>query len=133
MPVRSLADAPQSHAVLFDVTPRQLEVMVGEDLSSSYHAGSRAYRYGTAAFKIDYALAGPTPWRPPACAQSATVHLRGMYEQIARSEADTAARRVADAPFVWIAQQSLFDSTRAPAGNTRGGRTVRCPMDLTST
>jgi phytoene dehydrogenase-like protein len=78
--------------------------MVGEHLSASYRARLRAYRYGTAAFKIDYALAGPIPWRSPACAQSATVHLGGAYEEIVRSEADTAAGRIADAPFVVIAQ-----------------------------
>ena len=84
MPVRSVADVPQSHAVLFEVTPRQLEIIAGEHLSASYRARLRAYRYGTAALKIDYALAGPIPWRSPASAQSATVHLGGTYEEIAQ-------------------------------------------------
>jgi phytoene dehydrogenase-like protein len=120
-PVRSLADVPQSRCVLFDVTPRQLDMIAGEHLSASYRARLRAYRYGTAAFKIDYALAGPIPWRSPACAQAATVHLGGTYDEIARSEADAAAGRIADAPLVVIAQQSLFDSTRAPGETHRVG------------
>jgi phytoene dehydrogenase-like protein len=110
--------------------------MVGEHLSASYRARLRAYRYGTAAFKIDYALAGPIPWRSPACAQSATVHLGGAYEEIVRSEADTAAGRIADAPFVVIAQQSLLDSTRAPAGKHTGWAYCHVPhgsdVDMTS-
>jgi phytoene dehydrogenase-like protein len=58
---------------------------------------------------------------PPAGAQSETVHYGGAHEEIVRSEADTAAGRIADTPFAVLAQQSLFDSKRAPAGRSHGG------------
>jgi phytoene dehydrogenase-like protein len=119
-PVRSLADVPPSRAVLFDVTPRQLETIAGEHVSVSYRTRLRRFQYGPAAFKIDYALSAPIPWRAPACARAATVHLGGTYDEIARSESAASTGRIADAPFVLVAQQSLFDGTRAPAGQHTG-------------
>jgi phytoene dehydrogenase-like protein len=112
--VRSLKDLPPSRAVLFDVTPRQLLAIAGESFSPSYGRRLAGFRYGTAVFKIDYALSATIPWRSPACAQAATIHVGGSYEEIARSEADVGRGRVADAPFVLVAQQSQFDDTRAP-------------------
>jgi hypothetical protein len=45
--------------------------------------------------------------------------LGGPYEEIARSEADTAAGRIAEASFVLVAQQCLFDRHVPPAGKLR--------------
>jgi phytoene dehydrogenase-like protein len=119
-PVRSLDDIPRSRAVLFDVTPRQLDAIAGDHFSSRYRQQLRRFRYGPGAFKIDYALSGPIPWRVESCRRAATVHVAGTYEEIARSEADAADGRICDRPFVLVAQQSQFDSTRAPAGRHTG-------------
>ena len=119
-PIRSLRDLPPAKAVLFDVTPRQLEAIAGPSLSSSYRAQLRRFRYGPGVFKIDYALAGPIPWRSPECRDAATVHLGGTFEEIAESEADANAGRICDRPFVLVAQQSQFDPSRAPAGRQTG-------------
>jgi hypothetical protein len=63
--------------------------MGGEHLSVSYRARLRAYRYGTARSRS--ITRWPTPYRGVRPrAQSATVHLGGTYEKMARSEADTA-------------------------------------------
>jgi phytoene dehydrogenase-like protein len=118
--VRSFADVPPSRAVLFDLTPRQLDAIAGSALSPSYRRRLQRFRYGAAAFKIDYALSAPIPWRSPECAQAATVHVGGTYEEIARSEADANAGRICGAPFVLVAQQSHFDESRAPAGMHTG-------------
>jgi phytoene dehydrogenase-like protein len=118
--VRSLADVPVSRAVLLDVTPRQLLAIAGTELSGSYRRRLERFRYGAAAFKIDYALSAKIPWRAPACADAATVHVGGSYEEIARSESDAYGGRHAEAPFVLVAQQSSFDDTRAPAGQQTG-------------
>jgi phytoene dehydrogenase-like protein len=118
--VRSLDDLPASRAVLFDVAPGQLERIAGSALSPSYRQRLRRFRHGPGAFKIDYALAEPIPWRSAECRRAGTVHLGGEYEAIARSERDVSAGRVSDAPFVLVAQQSLFDSTRAPDGRHTG-------------
>ncbi len=113
-PVRALADVPPSRAVLFDVTPRQFAAIAGDALTAGYRRRLQRFEYGPGVFKIDYALAEPVPWRSPACARAATVHLGGTAGEIARSEADTSAGRIADAPFVLVAQQSHMDVTRAP-------------------
>jgi phytoene dehydrogenase-like protein len=114
--VGSLADIPASRAVLFDVTPRQLHAIAGRDLSPAYRRLLEGFRYGPGAFKIDYALSAKIPWRAPVCAEAATVHVGGTYEEIARSEADASRGRISDLPFVIVAQQSHFDESRAPTG-----------------
>jgi phytoene dehydrogenase-like protein len=118
--IRALCDIPPARAVLFDVTPRQLIAIAGSRLSAAYRRQLERFRYGPGAFKIDYALSEPIPWRLSACASAATVHLGGTYEEVAASEAATNAGRVPDAPFVLIAQQSHFDDSRAPAGHHTG-------------
>jgi len=129
--VRSLKDLPASRAVLFDLTPRQLLNVAGSALSASYRRQLARFRYGPGAFKIDYALSGPIPWRAAACANAATVHVGGTLEDVARSEADANAGRIADAPFVLVAQQSQFDSTRAPAGMHTGWAYCHVPHGAT--
>jgi phytoene dehydrogenase-like protein len=118
--VRSLADLPASRAVVLDLTPRQVDAVAGDALSPRYRRRLRRFRYGPAAFKIDYALSAPIPWRARECAEAATVHVGGTFEEIARAEADANAGRVPDTPFVLVAQQSQFDATRAPAGQHTG-------------
>ncbi len=65
---------------------------------------------------MDYALSAPLPWKAPECLRAATVHLGGTFEEIAASEKTIRSGKNADRPFVLLAQPSLFDSTRAPAG-----------------
>jgi phytoene dehydrogenase-like protein len=129
--VRSLGDIPDSRAVLFDVTPRQLLGIAAGELSASYRRQLQRFRYGAAAFKIDYALAAKIPWRATECAAAATVHVGGSYEEIARSEADANGGRICDAPFVLVAQQSHFDATRAPAGRHTGWAYCHVPNGAT--
>jgi phytoene dehydrogenase-like protein len=118
--VRSMAQLPPAKAVLFDITPRQLLAVASDGLSPGYRAGLGRFRYGPGAFKIDYALSDRIPWVAPECADAATVHVGGTFDEIARAEADVNAGRVPDAPFVLVAQQSNFDATRAPAGRHTG-------------
>ncbi len=115
-PVRSLADLPDSKAVLFDVTPRQLLAICGDALPPGYRRRLGRFRYGPAAFKVDYALSEPIPWTNADCRRAGSVHLGGTFEEIARGEAEVAAGRVPDRPFVLVGQQSLVDPSRAPKG-----------------
>src|SRR5205814_4411469 len=75
---------------------------------------------GPGVFKVDWALDGPIPWRAEECAKSATVHVGGTIEEIASHEADIWKGRNGGKPFVLVAQQTLFDATRAPAGKHTG-------------
>lgn len=70
------------------------------------------YRFGPGAFKLDWALSAPIPWRDDRCTQAATVHLGATYDEIAASE-----RNPGDSPpFVLLTQPSRWDDSRAPAG-----------------
>ena len=114
--VRSLADLPAARAVLLDVTPRALLTMAGDRLPSGYAAALRRFRYGAGVCKVDFALAGPVPWANEACRQAGTLHLGGTYEEIAAAEAQVAAGRHPDAPYVLVTQPGVADPARAPAG-----------------
>jgi phytoene dehydrogenase-like protein len=120
--VDRLRDLPPADVTLCDVTPRQLLALAGEQFSTAYRNGLRGYRYGPAAFKVDYALSCPIPWAAEQCRRSATVHVGGSLEDVAASESAMSHSRVADRPFLLVAQPSLFDPTRAPtpvAGHRR--------------
>jgi phytoene dehydrogenase-like protein len=116
VPVSSLDQLPPSRAVLFDVTPKQLAAIAGDELPGRFRRQLGRYRYGPGVFKIDWALDGPVPWTAEACHCAGTVHLGGTLDEVAASERDIAEGRHPDRPFVLIAQQSRFDPTRAPAG-----------------
>lgn len=115
-PVRKLNELPPARVVLCDLTPRQLLEIGAENLSSSYKRRLERYRYGMAAFKLDWALSGPLPWKAPECARAATLHLGGTFEEIAFSEASAWGGKHAERPFILAAQPSLFDPSRAPEG-----------------
>jgi len=101
---------------MLDVTPRQLLAIAGEGLPPGYRRTLGRYRYGPGVCKVDWALAGPIPWRAAACARAGTVHLGGTSGEIARSARAPWQERHDPRPFVLLAQPTLFDPTRAPAG-----------------
>jgi phytoene dehydrogenase-like protein len=103
-------------AVLLDITPRQFLKIAAHRMPANYQRAMESFRYGPAAFKIDYALDAPIPWRSAECTQVGTVHLGGTLSEIALAERQTANGRPAERPFVLVAQPSLFDGSRAPAG-----------------
>jgi phytoene dehydrogenase-like protein len=114
--VRSLGEFPARSPVLCDVTPRQLLRMAGSRLPDSYCRKLERYRYGPGVFKVDWALNAPIPWQSPECALAATVHVGGTLEEIAASERAAWNGESCERPFVLLAQPSIFDPTRAPAG-----------------
>jgi phytoene dehydrogenase-like protein len=118
--VSSIDELPPARAVLCDVTPRQLLQIAGPRLPDGYRRQLQRYRYGPAAFKVDWALDGPIPWRAAECARAATVHVGGTLTEIAASERAAWQGQPCDRPFVLVAQQSLFDPTRAPPGKHVG-------------
>jgi phytoene dehydrogenase-like protein len=111
-----MADLPVHRVALFDVAPRGLLRIAGDRLSGRYRRALERYRYGPGVFKLDLAIEGSIPWRDRELLRAGTVHLGGTLEEIARSEAEVAAGRTPERPFVLLAQQSLFDGSRAPEG-----------------
>jgi phytoene dehydrogenase-like protein len=114
--VTSLRELPPAHTVICDITPRQLLALAADTLPPRYRRRLERWRYGPGVFKLDYALDGPIPWRAPEVAEAATVHLGATEQEIADSERAPWQGRHADKPFVLLAQHTLFDDTRAPAG-----------------
>jgi phytoene dehydrogenase-like protein len=114
--VDSLDELPPSRAVLCDVTPRQLLRLAGERLPPAYRRRLARYRHGPGVFKLDLALSGPVPWRSRDCLRAGTLHLGGTLAEIAEAEAAVWRGRHPERPYVLVAQQSLFDPARAPAG-----------------
>jgi phytoene dehydrogenase-like protein len=115
-PVESVDDLPPARAILFDVAPRQLLKLAGRRFPESYRSALAHYRYGPGVFKIDIALSEPIPWKAEACRQAGTVHLGGTLPEIAASERAMWTGEHAERPYVLLAQQSLFDGSRAPEG-----------------
>jgi phytoene dehydrogenase-like protein len=115
-PVKSLADLPPAQATLLDISAWHFLEFAGDRLPAGYRGALERFRHSPGIFKIDYALDGPVPWLDEACRRAGTVHLGGTAEEIAASEREVAAGRIPDRPFVLVAQQSLFDPARAPAG-----------------
>ncbi len=118
--IRTLDELPAAPLVLCDIGPHALAEIVGSRLPNSFKKTLRRFRYGAAAFKLDWALDGPIPWTNPACRDAGTVHVGGSLTQIALSEAAPRCGEIAARPFVLVAQPSLFDNTRAPEGRHIG-------------
>lgn len=115
-PVATFDDIPSARVVLFDVTPRQLLNIVGDRLPSAYRNKLERFRYGPGVFKVDYALDGAIPWKAAECTQAATAHLGGTLDEIDYAENAVSRGEHPQNPFVLLAQQSLFDTSRTPNG-----------------
>lgn len=114
--IHSLSDLPAAHAILCDITPRQLVNIAGDCLPEGYKRRLQRFRYGPGSFKVDYALDGPIPWKDETCLRAGTVHLGGTFEEIMASEWQVAHGQPPEQPYVLLTQASLFDETRAPTG-----------------
>lgn len=114
--VEALAQLPESKVVLLDLAPRSVSRLAGERLPVSYRSTLGRFRYGPGVFRIDYALSDPIPWSAKECTGAGTVHVGGSLEAIASSEREVAHGKHPDRPFVLLAQPTVFDPTRAPAG-----------------
>jgi phytoene dehydrogenase-like protein len=135
--VRSPSDLPPARLYLLDVSPAQLAFIAGPLLPDGYLRRLGRYRYGPGAFKLDWALDGPIPWKDPSCLLASTVHVGGTLEEIAAGESDIWRGQHPERPFVLVCQQSQFDAARAPDGKHTGYAYCHVPggstVDLTET
>jgi phytoene dehydrogenase-like protein len=134
--VRSLDELPSAPIVLCDTGPHALAEMAPR-LPAEFRRALKRYRYGAAAFKLDWALREPIPWRNSACRRAGTVHIGGTLEEIVEAESAPARGRHAAKPFVLLAQPSLFDPSRAPTGKHTAWAYCHVPhaskIDMTAT
>ncbi len=115
-PVADVRALPAARATLLDLTTWRAAEVAGPLLPESYRKKLERFPHGPGVWKVDYALDGPIPWTAEACRQAGTVHVGGTLDEVAAGERDTNRGRMPARPFVLLAQHTLFDPTRAPAG-----------------
>ncbi len=115
-PVHSVEDFGDGAIVFSDTRAHALATLAGRRLPPMYRHKLQRFRPGPGAFKLDYALSEPIPWRAAACRRAGTVHLGGTLGAITRGERSALRGRISQRPFVLLAQPTLIDPTRAPAG-----------------
>jgi phytoene dehydrogenase-like protein len=96
--------------------PEELAALAGAGLSDRYLRALRAFPRADGAFKVDWAIAGPVPWRAREACRAGTVHVGGQVDELERQVAERRSGRFPQHPFLLVGQQSLADPSRAPAG-----------------
>lgn len=129
--ITRIHDIPDARAILFDLNPRQVAAICADALPTRYREQLTRFAHGPGVFKLDWALDRPIPWRNRDCARAATVHVGGAFEEILRSESEVMAGRAPSHPFVLVAQPSLVDSSRSPAGKHTGWAYCHVPNGCT--
>src|SRR6266478_4644254 len=114
--IENLDQLPKSRVTLFDTTVWQFAQIAGDRLPNHYRRRLENFQHAPGIFKIDYALSSPIPWKSDVCRRAGTIHLGGTMDEIASAEREIARGKIPERPFVLVAQQSLFDESRAPRG-----------------
>ncbi len=131
-PVRDVAELERTRAVFLDLTAWPAARVGASRLPKSYVQRLERFPHGPAIFKIDYALDAPIPWTAEPCRRAGTVHLGGTLAEIASAERAVGQGEMPARPFVLLAQQSLFDPTRAPAGKHTAWAYCHIPRGCTA-
>jgi phytoene dehydrogenase-like protein len=114
--IENLRALPKSRAILLDVSVWEFLRIAGQQLPLRYRRRLESFRHAPGIFKVDYALSEPIPWKAEACRRAGTIHLGGSIGEIAAAEREVLRGKIPERSFVLVAQQSLFDETRAPRG-----------------
>ncbi|MCE7081595.1 NAD(P)/FAD-dependent oxidoreductase [Streptomyces sp. ST2-7A] len=108
--VKRLDELPPARAYIFDTSPTAAARIAG--LGDAF----RSFRYGAAAFKLDYALSGPVPWTSPDAHRAGTVHLGPTAGEVDTALRAAVAGRAPEVPFLITSQPTAIDPSRAPEG-----------------
>jgi phytoene dehydrogenase-like protein len=131
------SDELDARMIFLDVMPPSALAIAGDRISSSSARRLSRWKPGPGIFKLDWALDGPIPWVDPLSSQAGTVHLGGRYEEVAAAERAVGRGEHPRRPFVLLAQQSLFDESRAPEGRHTAWAYCHVPngsdVDMTET
>ncbi|MEX2324310.1 MAG: NAD(P)/FAD-dependent oxidoreductase [Nitriliruptoraceae bacterium] len=133
--VRAMRDLPRAAVTLFDVGPHALAEIMGDDKGRLPRKLNR-YRYGPAAFKVDYVVDGDIPWDDPEVRLAGTVHLGGTFDEIERNELAVSTGDLPERPFVLLTQPHVADPSRGSGGRipiwTYAHVPNGCQRDVTS-
>ncbi|WP_063040538.1 phytoene desaturase family protein [Nocardia pseudovaccinii] len=111
--VRSPWQLPPTDITMWDLAPTAVGEILGDRLPSRIAKAYRRFRYGPAAFKVDFAVEGGVPWIAESARRAGTVHLGGGFAEIAAAEREIHAGRMPERPFVLVGQQYLADPQRS--------------------
>lgn len=114
--ITDLDELPRSRVILADVSPPALAHLLQERVPDPLLRRYRRFRYGPAAYKVDYSLSEPVPWTNPQLASAGTIHLGGRAPAVAAAEAATWSGRAAARPFTLVCQPTNFDPSRSDDG-----------------
>jgi len=129
--VTTMDQVRNGRVVLFDLTPRQVLSIARAQWPDGFSQQLERFRYGPGVFKLDWALDGPIPWRAEACRRAGTVHVGGAFDEVIAAEDAVAAGKVAERPFVILAQPTVADPSRAPTGKHVGWAYCHVPNGST--
>jgi phytoene dehydrogenase-like protein len=76
----------------------------------------RIWRYGTAAFKLDYALNAPVPWTAQEARRAAVVHVAGELRDLSAAAQAGSRGEMPERPALVVGQHTIHDPGRAPLG-----------------
>lgn len=114
--VETLDEFDAGSVFLLDVMPEAALDLAGTRVKPGTRRRLAGRQPGPAVFKVDWALDEPIPWSDETSRRAATVHVGGTFEEVLAAEDAVHAGRHAERPFVFVAQQTQFDPTRAPDG-----------------
>jgi phytoene dehydrogenase-like protein len=112
-------EIPAAHAILADVGAPALyfQLLDPSHVPSWLRRSIQRFRYGWGTFKMDWALSGPVPWASAEAREAAVVHAGDSIADLLAFTHQVRAGKLPSNPYLVIGQQSLVDSSRAPAGN----------------
>jgi phytoene dehydrogenase-like protein len=116
--VKTLSELPRARVALLDVSPTQLAEIAGDHLPARDRQRARRWRYGPAAYKVDFAVRGEVPWTAETARRAGTIHLAGTFEELAAAEAAAERGELPERPFVLSAQPHVADPSRGADGIT---------------
>ncbi len=114
--ISSLRELPRAAMTFLSVPPPALAAIAGDQLGESDRRRMQRWRFGPGVFKVDWALHEAIPWEDTDLQHAGTVHVGGSADEIIEAEAATWRGVHVERPFVLLAQPTLFDDSRAPAG-----------------
>jgi phytoene dehydrogenase-like protein len=114
--VERVGEAGDPDLLLLCVSPQTAATLLDGRLPAAVARSYRRYRYGPAAFKVDYAIRGEVPWEVPDVRLAGTVHLGGTIEEIAAAEVQNVRGSMPERPFVLVGQQFAADPSRSADG-----------------
>jgi phytoene dehydrogenase-like protein len=90
----------------------------------------RRFAWDHATVKIDFTLNAPIPWTASDAARAGTVHVVASVDEMSEGTGQITRGLIPEKPFLLVGQQSMTDSTRAPAGKETAWAYTHLPREI---